>query len=77
MIAHDLDTDSFYFIGGVGIQIWTMLDGTSDRNTIVDRLCQSYPEIRRGDMETDCRNFLSSLEQNGLVNEEKKAKEVI
>jgi hypothetical protein len=67
MIIHDLENDSYYFVEGVGREIWNMLDGTIGFDTIVEMIFRNYRDADKQTIEQDCLSFLVELIQNDLV----------
>jgi hypothetical protein len=63
---HVGDLDSVYVFNAVGAQIWPLLDGSHDLESIVAIICDEYdaePAVVRADLE----ELLGSLEAAGLI----------
>ena len=56
-------------INPVGSLIWQALDGTSDTDSLVRQLAETFPEVDDAVLSTDVEEFLASMLEAGLVDE--------
>ncbi len=56
----------FFRLNATGAQIWDICEGT-DVDEIVKRLIDIYPGEKHDHLDQEARQFVSSMEQAGLV----------
>ena len=60
------DLDSIYTLNEVGTTIWQLIDGQTSGGEILEVICKEY-EVAPEDAKIDVVEFLSSLEEAGLI----------
>ena len=60
------DLESIYSLNEVGTVIWSMLDGETTVEAVIDEVCLRFG-VSREQAECDTRAFLNGLESAGLV----------
>jgi SynChlorMet cassette protein ScmD len=65
-ILFDPDTGNAFGLNPTGVFIWKLLDGKHDTDAIIRRLREEADEVPEDAIE-HARQFIASLEQQGLV----------
>ena len=65
-ILFDPDTGNAFGLNPTGVFIWKLLDGRHDTEAIVNRLREEADDVPE-DAAEHTRQFIASLEQQGLV----------
>jgi SynChlorMet cassette protein ScmD len=65
-ILFDPDTGNAFGLNPTGVFIWKLLDGKHDTDTIVNRIREEADDVPE-DAGEHARQFIASLEQQGLV----------
>jgi len=65
-ILFDPDTGNAFGLNPTGVFIWKLLDGKHNTDDIVSRLCEEADDVPE-DAGEHARQFIASLEQQGLV----------
>lgn len=62
------DTETYFGLNAVGVQIWRFLEkGSGDYSGLVQAIRDHFPDAPQDQVEPDVNEFLSELEQAGLV----------
>jgi hypothetical protein len=67
VVVLDPQTSHMLTLNSVGSAVWRRLDSPQDLDAIVDHLSAAWPDVGRGDLERDAREFLASLVAAGTV----------
>lgn len=65
-VIMDLDSGSFFSLSGTALEIWGLIDGTRDRDGILEQLSADYGAAP-ADLAADVDAFLDELGQTNLI----------
>ena len=67
IVVLDTAESVYYSIGGVGAKLWPMLVQGATRDSLVDHITSTFPDVPAQDAATDVDEFIESCFGNGLV----------